>query len=251
MKVRVPKLAWDFIDKQEGDVLHAYWDVSGWAISRGIHAPDVSQNTVWTQEQSDMRFGLKLHEVAEAICPAIIPELDDGALSACISISYNITPGEFLTSTLLRKLNSGDVQGASDEFPKWCHVTKPDGTKEVNDNLLKRRNQEKTLFLSGSPAVPEVRPAAPETPPVVVPPLPVRVDVGVKGGKVNPLTKIKTAKPITKVAISLVTILIALLQDPTVQATIAGFVSKHALLASVFALIASIAALIHEPQPPA
>ncbi|WP_049012749.1 lysozyme, partial [Citrobacter freundii] len=47
------------------------------------------------------------------------------------------------TSTLLRKLNDGDVKGAADEFLRWNKA----GGKVLN-GLTRRREAERALFLS-------------------------------------------------------------------------------------------------------
>lgn len=170
-------MAWTFIDKEEGNVLHAYWDNGGWAIGRGIHGPDINQNTVWTSEESDKRFGDKLIEIANAICPNIQPELSDSQLSACLSLAFNIGTADFNTSTLLKDINGGDMQAAGAAFEDWCHTTKPDGTKVVNENLLARRKKERALFLQGAEQ-PGPQPAITPTPPAPAP----------SGGKVNSIT---------------------------------------------------------------
>ena len=64
----------------------------------------------------------------------------------------------------------------------------------------------------------------------------------------NPIKKIQSAKALTKTLVGIVIILGSALQDPTVQATIAGYASQHKGLASAIAAIAAIAALMHEPQ---
>ncbi|MCD9436513.1 lysozyme, partial [Klebsiella pneumoniae] len=47
------------------------------------------------------------------------------------------------TSTLLKKLNAGDIKGAADEFLRW----NKSGGKVLN-GLTRRREAERALFLS-------------------------------------------------------------------------------------------------------
>ena len=61
---------------------------------------------------------------------------------ALISLRYNIGGPQFNSSTLLRKLNAEDYQGAADEFSKWRIA---DGV--INQGLVARRAREKSLFL--------------------------------------------------------------------------------------------------------
>ena len=67
--------------------------------------------------------------------------LNDNQYSALVSLVYNlgVTP---LVETLGRKLNDGDISGASEEFPRWIHA----GGK-ILPGLVKRRAAERQLFL--------------------------------------------------------------------------------------------------------
>ena len=59
---------------------------------------------------------------------------------ALVDFAYNVGVGNLKTSTLLRKLNAKDYQGAADEFPKW--------NKQQLPGLAKRRQAERDLFLT-------------------------------------------------------------------------------------------------------
>ena len=69
--------------------------------------------------------------------------LTQGEFDALVDFAYNCGSQNLRTSTLLRKLNSGDRQGAADEFGKWTH-----GNGLVLPGLVRRRENEKELFLS-------------------------------------------------------------------------------------------------------
>lgn len=62
---------------------------------------------------------------------------------ALCSFTFNLGSGALKGSTLLKRLNEGNLRAAADEFPKWCH----DNGKVVK-GLLNRRNAERSLFLS-------------------------------------------------------------------------------------------------------
>lgn len=70
-------------------------------------------------------------------------ELNQNQFDALVSFAYNLGNGNLQNSTLLKKLNSGDFIGASNEFIKWNKA----GGKELA-GLTKRREREKKLFLS-------------------------------------------------------------------------------------------------------
>lgn len=69
--------------------------------------------------------------------------LTQGQFDALVSFAYNVGSRALSTSTLLKKFNDGDVQGAADEFLRWNKA----GGKVLN-GLTRRREAERALFLS-------------------------------------------------------------------------------------------------------
>ena len=67
--------------------------------------------------------------------------LNDQQYSALTSLVYNIGPKNFEESTLLRKLNAGDFEGAAEQFKVWNKA----GGKTL-EGLVKRRGAEEALF---------------------------------------------------------------------------------------------------------
>lgn len=59
--------------------------------------------------------------------------------AALISFTYNVGEGNFRSSTLLRRLNSGDHAGACDQLTRWVYAQK----KKLN-GLVARRMSEKS-----------------------------------------------------------------------------------------------------------
>ncbi len=74
---------------------------------------------------------------------------------AMVSLAFNVGAHAFSKSTLVRKLNAGDVRGAADEFLRW---NKAGG--QVLDGLVRRRRAERDLFLTGVQTT-EAKPMAP------------------------------------------------------------------------------------------
>lgn len=60
---------------------------------------------------------------------------------ALVSFTYNLGGHSLLSSTLLKKLNLKDFEGAAEEFLKWDHA----GGKQL-PGLTRRRKAEKELF---------------------------------------------------------------------------------------------------------
>lgn len=71
--------------------------------------------------------------------------------AAVVSLAFNIGPTAFEGSSLLRKMNAGDAEGAAAEFIRWCH----DGGAVVS-GLVRRRAAERELFLKAGPMLEEV-----------------------------------------------------------------------------------------------
>ncbi len=67
--------------------------------------------------------------------------LTQGQYDALVDFAYNAGAQNLRTSTLLRKLNAGDYEGAANEFGKWVYA---DGKKLIG--LVKRRQAEADLF---------------------------------------------------------------------------------------------------------
>jgi lysozyme len=70
--------------------------------------------------------------------------LPDTRRAAFVSMTYNIGVGNFCSSTLVRKLNSGDVVGACNEMPRWNRAK-----GIVLPGLTKRRASEREMCLKG------------------------------------------------------------------------------------------------------
>ena len=67
--------------------------------------------------------------------------LNSNQFSALVAFSFNLGLGSLGKSTLLKKLNAGDYNGASEQFLVWV---KAGG--QVLQGLVRRRNAERALF---------------------------------------------------------------------------------------------------------
>ena len=72
--------------------------------------------------------------------------LSTGQLAAFTSFTYNVGVSNFESSTLRRRLNAGDFQGACDELLRWRYATKA-GVKVELPGLVRRREAERELCL--------------------------------------------------------------------------------------------------------
>src|SRR6185312_2864388 len=134
-------IASDLIQQAEGCKLRAYADPEPtapggilWTIGYGATGPDIGRDTVWTQEQAAADLADRLVTVNRTVTQATRVRLSQQQRAALVDFTYNVGAGRFLGSTLLRKLNAGDYDGAAEEFTRW---NKDDG--EVEPGLVRRR----------------------------------------------------------------------------------------------------------------
>jgi lysozyme len=137
----------DLIKNFEGTRLESYQDSVGiWTIGTGsirINGQPVQQGMIITEDQANQLLTEELNHFVEIINHVVQVDLTQNQFDALVSFTYNLGDGNLRKSTLLRKLNAGDYQGAADEFPKWDRAG-----GQVIAGLLRRRNAERDLFLS-------------------------------------------------------------------------------------------------------
>jgi lysozyme len=86
----------------------------------------------------------RVGEFAAQVQSSIANPQPDTRIAALTSFAYNVGIDNFRKSTLLRKLNAGDIVGACNELPRW---NKAKG--QVLPGLVKRREAERQLCLKG------------------------------------------------------------------------------------------------------
>jgi len=105
----------------------------------------ITTDTVWTSWQAKDRLRKDIFKFSQQILRHIVVDINDNQFSAIVSFVYNVGIGNFKRSTLLKKLNRGDIVGASNEFLRWNRA----GGRVLN-GLIKRREAERELFLLNS-----------------------------------------------------------------------------------------------------
>lgn len=131
----------------EGLRLESYPDPGGvWTIGWGttrINGKAVQPDMVITKEQADSYFNHDIAIVEKEVSKLVKVPLTDNQFSSLVSFVYNIGSAQFRTSTLLRKLNQGDYDGAANEFGRWIY-----DNRKVLNGLITRREHERDLFLT-------------------------------------------------------------------------------------------------------
>lgn len=104
-------------------------------------SPSVRMGDTITEERAEALLLKDLHEFWERVAGEIRVPLKQNQVDALSSFIYNVGTGAFLRSTLLRKLNAGDYQGASAQFPRWNRAG-----GRVLRGLSNRRKAERDMF---------------------------------------------------------------------------------------------------------
>lgn len=170
----------ELIKKWEGCRLTAYQDSVGvWTIGYGLTSAadiiSVVKGLTITQDQANQYLVEALGKYEAEVSKALTRTPWQSQFDAMVSLCYNIGPGAFAKSTVVKKFNSGDIPGAADAFLLWNKA----GGKVV-EGLKNRRADERKLFLTASnepaqpvapvpPAPAPIPPVTPETPPASTP----------------------------------------------------------------------------------
>ncbi len=93
--------------------------------------------------QANKLFYRDIKIFSDSVMKDVKVPLNDNQFSALVSLAYNIGQGHFRASTLLRKLNRGDYNGAANEFWKWRRAN-----GVILRGLVKRRELERKLFMT-------------------------------------------------------------------------------------------------------
>ncbi len=146
------KKALEIIKFWEGFEAKAYKDAAGlWTIGWGTLLEDkpdlykrfVTNGETISKEEAESLLNNHVSKDLQAIKELIKVDTTKNQIEALKSFVYNVGIGNFKTSTLLKKINAGDKQGAGEEFRKWIYA----GGQKLN-GLIKRREEERKLFLS-------------------------------------------------------------------------------------------------------
>jgi len=100
---------------------------------------------IWSMDEVDNLLAQDLGRFERGVaryCP--VATTHQGVFDALVSFAFNVGLGNLQRSSLRMKTNRGEFDDAADEFLKW---TKAAG--KVLPGLVKRRNDERALYLSG------------------------------------------------------------------------------------------------------
>lgn len=145
------------LKKFEGLRLKAYLCPAGvWTIGYGHTGSDVYEGMVITLEGAEAILDKDLDYFEKFIEENMTAKMTDNQFSAMVSLAFNIGTGNpmatkrkrgFYWSSLRRKFEAGDIDGASKVFLLYCKARDPkSGQLIILRGLQKRRQFEKDLF---------------------------------------------------------------------------------------------------------
>lgn len=137
-------LAVPLVQKYEGTVLRSYRDpVNVLTSCTGHTGPELRDGQTFTREQCEQMLYKDLAKHADALSCVRAP-LTDGQRAAFLSFAFNVGDDAFCRSTLVRKANAGDIDGACAELSRWTYA----GGRQL-PGLVKRRAAERQLCERG------------------------------------------------------------------------------------------------------
>jgi lysozyme len=124
-----------------------------WTIGWGHTGAGTVQGLSITQETAQALMESDLEEFEKGVESLVKTKISDNQFGAMVSFAYNCGLANLEKSTLLKKVNAGDLAGAADEFLKWANVKEKDANGVPTGKLIPlkglviRRGAEKDLFL--------------------------------------------------------------------------------------------------------
>lgn len=156
--MKISRVGIDLIKRWEGCRLKAYRCSAGvltigYGHTSAAGAPKVVEGMVITQQTADDILVHDLVKYEAAVQKALTRSPNQHQFDACVSLCFNIGPGAFAKSSVARRFNDGNVQGAADAFLFWNKAA-----GRVLPGLEKRRADERQMFLR--PVIKPVEPPA-------------------------------------------------------------------------------------------
>lgn len=157
-RMRLSKQGQDLIETHETIKFKIYDDglgiLTGGIGHKLLPLDENPQGVKWKEgdrvssEQVQKWLSEDVWEAEEAVNKYVVTQLSQKGFDALVSFVFNVGVNAFKNSTLLRLLNLGQIEDAAEQFQRWKYGTR-NGKKVVLGGLVKRRQEEKELFLQG------------------------------------------------------------------------------------------------------
>jgi lysozyme len=131
------ELGLKLLTEREGRRCAVYLDTRGIpTVGVGHTGPDVKMGDVWTDEQVAAALCADLERFEAAINGAIHVPLEQHEFDALVSFAFNVGVTAAARSTLVRRINDGDREGAAAQFDRW----------HMPPEIIPRRTAEREQF---------------------------------------------------------------------------------------------------------
>jgi lysozyme len=142
----------DLIKSFEGFRNKPYQDIVGkWTVGYGhlmVEGDGTKVGDIISPVTATSLLKSDLKQAENCVNTNVKVPLGQNQFDALVSFVYNLGCGNFKSSTLLKKINLGDIEGAAQEFLKW---NKAGGV--ISAGINHRRHVESCLFISGEYSV--------------------------------------------------------------------------------------------------
>ena len=126
----------------EGLQLEAYRDCAGvWTIGYGHVGPMYAEGMKIDAVEAEALLRADIAEAVACVNRAVTATISQNQFDAMVDFCFNAGRGNFLQSTLRRKVNLRDFAGAAVQFGLWVHAG-----GEVVAGLVRRRKAEAEMF---------------------------------------------------------------------------------------------------------
>lgn len=121
-------------------------------------APKVVAGMTITLAEADAILSRDLAKFEASVAKFVRVPVSQNQFDALVSLAFNIGENAFRKSTLVKRLNAGDVQGAAEQFAAWNKVN-----RKAVVGLTRRRAAEAKLFRTAFAAPVAITPSVPTT----------------------------------------------------------------------------------------
>ena len=139
-------IATPLIATWEGLETQAYKDIGGvWTVCYG-ETEKIQIGKIYSKEECDELLRARVPDYYTSAMRHVSRDIPITMRAAITSFVYNIGEGNWKKSTMLKKVNKGDLKGACEELDRWVYVA-----RMYVRGLYNRRQREKQLCLAELP----------------------------------------------------------------------------------------------------
>jgi lysozyme len=145
--MRISSVGKNLIKSYEGCRLRAYLCPAGvWTIGYGSTGPHVYKGKVITKAEADALLDKDLVRFEKGVLQGVAPAIpNQNEFDAMVSLAFNIGVAAFKKSSIARQFKLGNKAKAANAFSLYVK-----GGGKVLPGLVRRRAEEKALFLTGA-----------------------------------------------------------------------------------------------------